>query len=128
MPERRKVKRRNFSYYMRMMDDRSGALVGHLTEISTGGFKLDSQKAIAVNQDFNFRIELTSEIANKTFMVFSARSRWCEHDHIDPTSYNVGFQIINITPGDLDIFARMFEKYGTQGNNDDKSKADYLWK
>lgn len=128
MPERRKVKRRNFSYYMRMMDDRSGALVGHLTEISTGGFKLDSQKAIAANQDFNFRIELTNEIANKTFMVFSARSRWCEHDHIDPTSYNVGFQIINITPGDLDIFARMFEKYGTQGNNDDKSKADYLWK
>jgi len=127
MPERRKMVRRSFSYYMRMMDDRSGVLVGHLTEISTGGFKLDSQKPIPVNQDFNLRIELPNEIANKTFMVFSARSRWCEHDHVDPTSYNVGFQIVNITPGDFEIFARMFEKYGTLGNNN-SSNADYLWK
>lgn len=116
MPERRKLNRRDFSYYMRMMNDRTGRLVGHLTDISTGGFKLDSQEPILANQDFNFRIELTNEVANKTFLVFSARSRWCEQDHIDPTSYNVGFQIINITPGDLEIFARMFEKYGTQGD------------
>ena len=126
MPERRKVSRRNFSYYMRMMDDKTGVLVGHLTDISTGGFKIDSQKPIQANQEFNFRIELPSEVANKTFMVFSARSRWCARDNIDPTSYNVGFQIINITPGDFEIFARMFEKYGTQGNN--KSSSDYLWR
>jgi len=113
---------------MRMMDDKTGALIGHLTDISTGGFKLDSQKPIPANQDFNFRIELANEFANKTFIVFSARSRWCEHDHIDPTSYNVGFQIINITPGDFDIFAKMFEKYGSQGNNDKKPNSDYLWK
>lgn len=127
MPERRKLNRRIFSSYMRMMDDRTGALVGHLTDISTGGFKLDSQKPIPANHDFNFRIELPNEVANKTFMVFSARSRWCEHDRIDPTSYNVGFQIINITPGDLEIFSRMFEMYGTQNNNEKKS-TDYLWK
>ena len=127
MAERRKLSRRNFSYYMRMLDDKTGSLIGYLTDISTGGFKVDSPKPIPANQDFNFRIELTNEIANKTYMVFSARSRWCEHDHIDPTSYNVGFQITNITPGDLDIFARMFEKYGTAGKSD-KSSTDYLWK
>ena len=126
-PERRKVSRRIFSYYMRMMDDKTGALIGHLTDISTGGFKVDSQKPIEANQEFNFRIELPNEVANKTFMVFSARSRWCAHDIIDPTSYNVGFQIINITPGDFEIFARMFEKYGTQGNVN-RSSTDYLWK
>ena len=126
MPERRKISRRNFSYYMRLMNDRTGELVGHLTDISTNGFKVDSPKIIPPNTDITFRVELTSEIANKTFMVFSARSRWCQHDNIDPTSYNVGFQITNITPGDLDIFARMFEKYGTQKAN--KSTNDYLWK
>jgi PilZ domain len=118
MPERRKLNRRNFSYYMRMMDAKTGALVGHLTDISAGGFKIDSQKPIAVNQDFNLRIELTTDISNMTFMVFSARSRWCEHDHLDPTFYNVGFQITNITPSNLDIFTRMFEKYGTQSRSD----------
>jgi hypothetical protein len=111
---------------MRLMDDRTGELVGHLTDISTNGFKMDSRRAIAPNTDFNFRIELTNEIANKTYMVFSARSRWCQRDNIDPNSYNVGFQITNITPGDLDIFARMFDKYGTQ--NAGRNSTDYLWK
>ena len=126
-PQRRKLNRRKFSHYMRMMDDKTGALIGHLSDISTGGFKIDSPKPIPANMDFNFHIELPNEFANKTFMVFSARSRWCEHDHIDPTSYNVGFQIINIAPGDLDIFAQMFEEYGTEGKND-KPNIDYLWK
>lgn len=123
--ERRKLNRRNFSYYMRVMDESNGELVGHLADISTGGFKLDSRKPIPLNTDFRFRIELTGEVANKTFMVFAARSKWCQHDHYDPSAYNVGFQIVNMTAADFEIFARMFEKYGTQDKN---TSLDYLWK
>jgi hypothetical protein len=126
MVERRKLSRRNFSYYMRLMNDKTGELVGHLTDISTNGFKVDSLKVIPANVDFSFRIELTGEVANKTYMVFGARSRWCEHDRFDPNSYNVGFQITNITPADLEIFSRMFEKYGSRGVNN--TSLDYLWK
>ena len=126
MAERRKLNRRNFSYYMRLMNDKTGELVGHLTDISTNGFKVDSQKIIPLNVDFNFRIDLTGEIASKTYMVFSARSRWCEQDRIDPNSYNVGFELTSITPSDLEIFTRMFEKYGTQNANN--TSTGYLWK
>jgi hypothetical protein len=45
-------------------------------------------------------------------MVFVARSKWCEVDPLDPFIYNVGFQLVNISPGDLDIFRRMMEMYG----------------
>lgn len=112
MDERRHLERKDFSYYMRLVDNDTHNLVGHLVDISSGGFKLDSQTPIPVNKDFRLRMDLTSEVANKPAMVFVARSRWCEVDPLDPFIYNVGFQLVNITPADLDIFKRMMDKYG----------------
>lgn len=126
--EKRKLARRNFSYYMRVMDETNGQLVGHLADISTGGFKLDCSSTIPINKDFRLRIELTSEVANKGFMVFAARSKWCRPDPIDPGSYNVGFQIINMAPSDFEIFSRMFEKYGSEGSQSQKRSDDYRWR
>lgn len=123
--ERRKLNRRNFSYYMRVMDETTGELVGHLADISTGGFKLDCRQPVPLNRDFALRVDLTSEVANKTHMVFAARSKWCQPDRYDPSAYNVGFQIINMSASDLEVFARMFEKYGSTNKN---SNLDYLWK
>jgi hypothetical protein len=114
MDERRNLDRKDFSYYMRLIDNDTQELVGHLVDISSGGFKLDSQNPIPINKDFRFRLDLTSEVANKPSMVFMARSKWCEVDPLDPLLYNVGFQLVNIAPGDLEIFNRMMEKYGTQ--------------
>jgi hypothetical protein len=126
-PERRKIDRRNFSYYMRIMNEATGELVGHLADISTGGFKMDSQSPIQPNTDFVLRIDLSGDLAPKNFMVFAARSRWCQPDQIDPTSYNIGFQIVEMQPGDFEIFSRLVEKYGSQ-NNKTKKSADHLWK
>jgi len=126
MPERRRMDRRAFSYYMRLMNERTGELVGHLADISTGGFKMESPKPIPSNADFRFRIELTSDVANVPFLVFSARSKWCQRDHIDHNTFNVGFQIIDMNPADVEIFSRMFEKYGSKTNRG--NDQDYLWR
>lgn len=112
MDERRRIERKDFSYYMRLIDNDTQNLVGHLMDISSGGFKLDSQKPIPANKDFRLRMDLTSDVANKPYMVFVARSKWCEVDPLDPFVYNVGFQLVNISPSDLDIINRMMEKYG----------------
>ena len=124
--ERRRLNRRRFSYYMRVMNERSGRLIGHLSDISTGGFRLDSQQAVPVNTDYAMRIDVPDEIGSKNFMMFVARSRWCQLDPLDNVSYNAGFQIVNMSPGDLEIFGRMFEKYGTDANK--PATADYLWR
>jgi hypothetical protein len=113
---------------MRILDEVSGQLIGHLIDISTGGFQLDSSQAIPPNKDFRMRIELTGEVASKNSMVFAARSKWCEHNPIDPFSYNVGFLITNMTPSDFEIFSRLFEKYGSASNTQRKANNDYLWR
>ena len=117
MDDRRNLNRKDFSYYMRLIDNDTQELIGHLVDISSGGFKLDSQNAIPPNKDFRFRMDLTSEVASKPSMVFLARSKWCEVDPLDPLSYNVGFQLVNISPGDVEIFNRMMEKYGTKSED-----------
>ena len=112
MDERRHLERKDFSYYMRLIDNDTQKLVGHLVDISSGGFKLDSQSAIPLNKDFRLRMDLSSEVANKPAMVFVARSKWCRVDPLDPFIYNVGFQLVSISPSDLDIINRIMEKYG----------------
>ena len=128
MPNKRKINRRDFTYYKPVTDDLTKQLVGYLSDISTGGFKLDSQKEIRPGQDFRLQIELTAEIADKTSMVFIARSKWSHRDHVDPNTFNVGFEIINISPSDMAIFQRMFEKYGSQNTTRSISSEDYRWR
>lgn len=106
--------RREFYYYQKVVDDETLQMIGHLADISSGGFKLDSQKPLPINKDFRFRLNLSGEVADKPSMVFVARSRWCKVDPLDPYIYNVGFQLIHIAPGDLEIFNRMMEKYGKE--------------
>lgn len=112
--KQKRLERKDFSYFMQVYNEETQELVGHLADIGSGGFKLDSRKAIAPEVDIKFRLNLTSEVANKPFMVFVARSKWCRTDPLDPFGYNVGFQLISIHPADIEIFNRMIEKYGTK--------------
>lgn len=113
MKERRNLKRRKFAYYMRVLDDDTLKLVGHLSDISSKGFKIDSQKHIAPGQNFRLRMDLTSEVSNKAYIIFSAISRWSHIDPADPFVQNVGFEITEINEEDSAIYQRIVEKYGT---------------
>lgn len=124
---KRKKDRRDFTYYMQVKDDATKQIIGYLADISTGGFKLDCQQQIPIGQDFRLLIDLTADVADKTSMTFIARSKWCHPDHIDPTSFNVGFEIVNIAPSDMVIFQRIFEKYGAEKNASKKGSDNYLW-
>ena len=112
MEENRKVERRAFTDFMQVLDAFTAKLIGHLADISHEGFKMDSQHPIPPEKDFRMFINLPKEIADKSMLVISARSKWCMPDPYNPTSYMVGFQIVNMLPADYDIFHRMFEKYG----------------
>ena len=128
MADKRKISRRDFTYYMQVKDAGNQQIIGYLADISTGGFKLDTQTEIPPGKDFRMLIDLTPDIANQNSMVFIARSKWCRRDHVDPFTFNVGFEIINMAPGDMQIFQRMFDKYGSQNTVKSKGSTDYLWK
>ena len=128
MSEKRKIDRRDFTYYMQVKDDATKQVMGYLSDISTGGFKIDSPTSIPTGHDFRLHLDLTPDIADKNSLVFIARSKWIRRDHVDPNTFNVGFEIINIAPGDMLIIQRMFEKYGSHNTLKKKSSDDYLWR
>ena len=104
--------RREVFDYTPLIDDKTKELAGHLADISTGGFKMDSRIPLPDNTDFRFRMKLSNDLADKPELVFMARSKWCRLDPLDPSVYNIGFQLLDIAPGDIDIFNRMMQKYG----------------
>lgn len=115
-PERRRGKRRKFTYYMRVVDANTLQLIGYLTEISPAGIQVDTEKPLPLNTIFKLRVDLTADIANKTFMVFNGLSKWCQPDRIEPNSYNVGFEVTLLSYDDNEIFNRMIEKYASDRN------------
>jgi len=114
---------------MLVMDESTGKLIGHLSDISTGGFKVESSRPLLTNVDFRLRIEQVGEISNKSYLVFSARATWCQKDSYDLSMYNVGFKIIDMTPSDYDIFVKMFNVYGTKETSLTHNKnSNYMWR
>ena len=111
--ERRNIKRHKFAYYMQVLDDDTLRLIGHLSDISSKGLKIDSQTPIAPGIHFRLRMDLTTEVSNKAYIIFSAISRWCNVDPLDPFIQNVGFEITEIGTEDSAIYQRIVEKYGS---------------
>jgi hypothetical protein len=99
---------------MRVMDATTLRPIGHLSDISTIGIKVDSDKPLPVNVDYKLRVDLTPDMASKTYMIFNGRCRWCQMDKLEPNSYNVGFEVNILSHDDSVIFQSMFDKYGSE--------------
>ena len=113
MQERRRVIRRKMDYYFKIYDANAQRLVGHLSDISARGMLLDSLKPIEVGKTIQLKIEITSDALDANFIDFVGRAMWCRVDSITPNVYNVGFEIVNISPKDAEIFRQFVKVYGS---------------
>ncbi len=112
MPERRTTPRKKFSFYMRVLNDDTQEILGHMVEVGAIGLQLETTAPLPLQRDYYLRLELTADLADRPFMIFIARTKWCKMDTIEPNLYHVGFEIIEIMPDDKDIFLRILTKYG----------------
>lgn len=113
MPERRTTPRKKFALYLRVMNDDTQEQLGHMVEVSSTGLQLETTAPMPLDRDFYLRLELTPELADRPFIVFIARSRWCKTDIIEPNLYRVGFAITEILPDDQQTFVNIVKKYGS---------------
>jgi len=112
LPERRTTPRRKFSLYLRVMDDDTQAQIGHMVDISPQGLQLETSEQLPVNRDYYLKVELTSELADRPFMVFLAKSIWSKEGRI-PMLFHTGFHIVEIMPDDKEVFLNILKKYGS---------------
>ncbi len=112
MPERRTTPRKKFDYYLRVVDDDTEEILGHMVEVSATGFQLDTTMPRPIDKDSYLRVELTSDLGDRPFIIFIGRSKWCRMDEIELNLYHVGFQMMEIMPDDKEIFLGILKKFG----------------
>ena len=113
MAERRTTPRKKFFFYMRVLNDDTEEILGHMVEVSEIGLQLETTAPLPINKDFYLRLEITADLGDRPYIVFIARSKWCKMDVILPNLYHVGFSIAEIMPDDREIFLRILAKYGS---------------
>ena len=111
MPEKRTTPRKKFDLYMRVLNDDTAEILGHMVEVCSFGLKLETVGPLPLGKDYYLRIELTPDLGPMPFIVFIARTKWCKMDAIQPNLFQVGFEIIEIVPEDRQAFLRIMQKY-----------------
>lgn len=111
--EKRTTSRKKFDFYMRVLNDDTQEILGHMVEVSAVGLRLETTAPLPPNQDYYLRVELTPDLGNVPYIIFIARTRWCNIDNIQPNLYHCGFSVVEIMPEDKEVFLRILEKYGS---------------
>ena len=78
MPERRTTPRKKFSFYMRVLNDDTQEILGHMVEVGEIGLQLETTVPLPLQKDFYLRLELTPDLADRPFIIFIARTKWCK--------------------------------------------------
>ena len=93
--EKRTVERRRLVFYLRVFDQDSKDIIGHLTDISTAGLMLVSERPIDSDAVFNVRVILPKEVSGRSELQLKVQCIWCRPDTIAPF-HVAGFQFVEI--------------------------------
>jgi len=112
--ERRKLKRKSLTYYMLVLDANSREMVGHLVDLTPKGLMMDSQKPLTLEKEYHLRLDTMPDVADKNYIKFTARTKWCLPDVVEPYLFDIGFSITDITPHDAEIIRQIADKYAAR--------------
>jgi len=111
MQERRSTKRIKISYYVPVVNADSYEQLGILLEITPHGLMVDSNKLVPLDLPLRLRLDLTDETFEQPFLTFTAQAKWTRPDRIEPSFYNIGFEITQLADGDKEILEKIMDKY-----------------
>lgn len=90
--ERRHRQRWYLIFYLRVFDQDTGQLLGHVVDISTLGLMLISDKPLTAGQRYRLGLDLPKDDGPNERIIIEAHSLWCRRD-VNPSFYDTGFTI-----------------------------------
>ena len=109
--DRRKQDRKLLTFFSRVVDRKTGRLVGYLADLTTGGALLIGEKPVSANSQLHLRMDLPEDFEAGDHLEFNALTMWCSPDD-DPEFYKIGLRLADIPWDDLAIIQRVLNKYG----------------
>jgi len=108
---RRSIRRRHLIYYLRVWDDDTKKLLGHIVDITTEGLMLVSDQPIELNKKFNLEMQWHDSDGETKQICFEAESRW-EHKDVNASFYDTGFIILNQAAEMLTPIREIIDEFG----------------
>ena len=112
MDDRRKESRKFLTYFSRVMDRKTGIMLGYLVDLTTGGALLIGNVSLKPESVLQLRLDLPEGFATQEQLDMEARAVWSRPD-TDPEFFRTGLQLVKIKPGDLVILERLLSLHGT---------------
>lgn len=110
MPEKRKLKRRQLIYYLRVLDRDSETLVGRLVDITTEGVMLLSESPLELDKLYKFKMILPPHFEARQEITFDAKCLWSKID-VNPDLYISGFQFGRVSSQDIRLIEELILDY-----------------
>ena len=108
--EKRRRRRWELVFYLRVFDQSDGSLLGHVIDISEDGLMLLSEVPIDLNRDFDLALETPASGSNgRKKISFKARSIWKSSD-ANPDLFDTGLQLINPEKASVDAITKLIEE------------------
>ena len=91
--ENQRVMRRHYLiYYLRVFDRDTGAVIGHLVDITQKGIMIIRDAPMKVGEVMKLRLRWRSSVGRLQVVDFEGECRWCRPD-VNPDFYGAGFAI-----------------------------------
>ena len=118
MSDKRKHRRANLIYYLKVYDRDNEQCIGHLIDISVGGIQMISETEIPPGGDYHFNIELPEDHLHESFAV-KAKSCWSKTD-VNPDYIASGHSFSEISPEGEKFIKMLINRYelGNSVSND----------
>jgi len=91
----RRNKRWYLVMYLRVFDEDTGELLGHVVDISKEGMRLVNDKPIPINRTYRLWVDVPKEGAPRQRIHLEAESLWSSRD-VNPDFFDTGFRIQNL--------------------------------
>ena len=112
MDERRRENRKYLNYFSRVIEQESGAVLGYLVDMTTGGALLVGNYPLDPNTPLRIRIDLPEGLFQQEHLDLDVLAVWCHPDG-DPELYRTGLRLMNTAPKDLLILTRLLSSYSS---------------
>ena len=109
MPDKRKHRRANLVYYLKVHDLDTEQCIGHLVDISLGGFKMISEFQIIPGNCHHFNIYLPEDHLHKSFSV-KTKACWSKTD-VNPDYIASGHRFTELSPKDTKFIKMLINRY-----------------
>ena len=94
--ERRQQERFSLDHYLKVIDQDTQTLLGHIVDISMGGIKVLGEHPIEAEKKFHLLFDISLGDGKQTHVTVEARSIWTAKD-INPGFHTTGFCFLELS-------------------------------